>query len=210
MNLNLAYNSVGFYQLSKLGTIPITVSLEYFVFRKTVSARVAFALLIISAGVAIATVTDLSFNFKGTVFAVIGVVITSVSQVFFDPLRKEIDCDALQTLYHTSPLIAAGMLLCSPAFGELDVIRNADMHVPLIIMIVLSCITAIAVNVSNYAVLSRISALSYTILGHFKTLSILVLGAVLFDSKPGWKSIGGTVLALGGVMLYSELKRRGM
>jgi len=210
MNLNLAYNSVGFYQLSKLGTIPITVGVEYFVFRKTISPRIFFALLLITTGVGIATVTDISFNFWGSLFAAIAVVATSLSQVFFDPLRKEIECDALQALYHTSPLIAAGMLTCSPAFGELDIIRKTEFHTPLVTMIVLSCLTAIAVNVSNYAVLSRISALSYTILGHFKTISILALGAILFDSAPGWKMLLGASLALGGVVLYSELKRRGL
>ncbi|KAI9034297.1 triose-phosphate transporter family-domain-containing protein [Hyaloraphidium curvatum] len=210
MNLNLAYNSVGFYQLSKLGTIPITVTLEYIFFRKTISWRVAATLLLISAGVGIATVTDISFNVTGTIYAAIAMVCTSASQVFFDPLRKEIECDALQALYHTTPVIAAGMLLCSPAFGELEGIRQTDFHVGLVVAIALSCVTAIAVNVTNYAVLSRISALSYTILGHFKTISILTLGAILFDSKPGWKSIAGAVLALGGVVLYSELKRRGL
>lgn len=210
MNLNLAYNSVGFYQLSKLCTIPITVTVEYLVFRKTISFRVFLTLVLISTGVGIATITDISFNFTGTVFASIAVVATALSQVFFDPLRKDIECDALQALYHTSPLISAGMLVFSPLFGELDVIRKTEFHVPLVTMIVLSCLTAIAVNVSNYAVLSRISALSYSILGHFKTISILALGAVLFDATPGWKMVGGAAMALLGVVLYSELRRRGL
>lgn len=210
MNLSLAYNSVGFYQLSKLAAIPLTVTVQYLAFGTTISWRVVVTLIFISLGIGIATITDISFNVLGTVYATIGVVSTALVQVFFEPFRKEIDCDPLQTLYHTSPWIASGTLLCSPLFGEIPTIRNAAYHIPLILAILLSCIMAILVNASNYAVLSRISPLSYTILGHFKTVSILGLGAILFDATPSWKMIGGASMALGGVVFYSELRRRGL
>jgi hypothetical protein len=40
------------------------------------------------------------------VFAAIAVVATAMSQIFTSTYQKSLDCNALQLLYHTSPLIS--------------------------------------------------------------------------------------------------------
>ena len=81
MNLNLSYNSVGFYQvcivfcfmvvfidsllslqLSKLVCIPFTLMVQYVAYKQTVSRAVQFTLIPITFGVGYATVYDLSLN----------------------------------------------------------------------------------------------------------------------------------------------------
>ena len=59
MNLNLASNSVGFYQLSKLLCIPVTILVQYLVYHQTVSRAVQITLIPILFGVGYATVYDL-------------------------------------------------------------------------------------------------------------------------------------------------------
>ena len=41
------------------------------------------------------------------VFAICGVVATSLAQIFTSTYQKSLDCNAMQLLYHTSPLIGA-------------------------------------------------------------------------------------------------------
>jgi solute carrier family 35 protein E3 len=82
MNLNLAYNSVGFYQLSKLACIPTTLLIQYIAYTQTSSRRVLLTLIPITIGVGYATVYDLDVNVVGTVFAVAAVVATSFAQIF--------------------------------------------------------------------------------------------------------------------------------
>ena len=140
MNLNLATNSVGFYQLSKLVCIPVTLYIQYIAYNTTVSKSVQLTLVPITFGVGYATVYDLvissllftsllpslailnhsdeHFQFDtqeirwvGFVFAGCAVVATAVAQIFTNVYQKSLDCNALQLLYHTAPLIALGMLV---------------------------------------------------------------------------------------------------
>lgn len=106
MNLNLAYNSVGFYQLSKLACIPFTLFIQYTFYGQTVSRAVQLTLLPISFGVGYATVYDLNLNTVGFAFATCGVIATAMAQIFTNTYQKSLDCNALQLLYHTSPFIA--------------------------------------------------------------------------------------------------------
>lgn len=45
----------------------------------------------------------------------------------------------------------------------------------------LSCVLALGVNISNYLVLGKTSPLTYQVLGHLKTVLILVLGFTVFQ-----------------------------
>ena len=47
--------------------------------------------------------------------------------------------------------------------------------------LVTSCCFALGVNISNYMVLGKTSPLTYQVLGHMKTILILVLGVVIFN-----------------------------
>jgi hypothetical protein len=45
------------------------------------------------------------------VFACCGVIATALAQIFTNTYQKSLDCNALQLLYHTSPIIAVVSLL---------------------------------------------------------------------------------------------------
>jgi solute carrier family 35, member E3 len=90
MNLNLAYNSVGFYQLSKLACIPVTLLLERVWYGRSAPRAVKLALLPILAGVGLATVTDVSVNAAGTVLAAVAVLCTVCSQIFTSRFQQEL------------------------------------------------------------------------------------------------------------------------
>jgi len=47
--------------------------------------------------------------------------------------------------------------------------------------IVVSCLFALGVNISNYLVLGKTSPLTYQVLGHLKTVLILILGFTVFN-----------------------------
>lgn len=120
MNLNLQHNSVGFYQLSKLACIPVVLALQFFWNGQTITWRVGMTLGPILFGVGYATIHDLDVNVVGLSFASCAVVATALAQIFTNTYQKSLDCDAMQLLYHTSPLIAAGMLGMSPFFDDLS------------------------------------------------------------------------------------------
>lgn len=69
--------------------------------------------------------------------------------------------------------------------------------------ILLSCTLAVFCNVSQYLCIGRFSAVSFQVLGHMKTVCVLTLGWLLFDSEMNFKNISGMVLAVVGMIIYS-------
>lgn len=69
--------------------------------------------------------------------------------------------------------------------------------------ILLSCSLAVFCNMSQYMCIGRFSAVSFQVLGHMKTVCVLVLGWVLFDSVLTTKNIIGMALAVVGMVTYS-------
>lgn len=71
------------------------------------------------------------------------------------------------------------------------------------LFILLSCSLAVFCNVSQYLCIGRFSAVSFQVLGHMKTVCVLTLGWLLFDSELTFKNIMGMVLAVVGMVIYS-------
>lgn len=71
------------------------------------------------------------------------------------------------------------------------------------LFILLSCTLAVFCNVSQYMCIGRFSAVSFQVLGHMKTVCVLILGWVLFDSQLTFKNILGMAMAVIGMVLYS-------
>jgi solute carrier family 35 protein E3 len=208
MNLNLANNSVGFYQLSKLVCIPFTLFVQYVAYKQSVSRSVQLALVPITFGVGYATVYDFSVNPAGLVFAMCAVVFTALAQIFTNTYQKSLECNALQLLYHTSPYISLGMLIMSPFFDDVRALSQFEYTQPLVMRIAISCVFALGVNISNYLVLGKTSPLTYQVLGHFKTVLILVLGFTVFNKPIDIRNVIGILIAMFGVIAYTEIRRR--
>ena len=51
------------------------------------------------------------------------------------------------------------------------------------------------------------SPLTYQVLGHLKSIIILILGIIFYDILPSMKSIFGMTLAMIGVVIYTEENR---
>jgi hypothetical protein len=67
---------------------------------------------------------------------------------------------------------------------------------------------AIVLNITNYLVLSWASPLTYQVIGHVKTIIILLAGAIQYDSIPQGKTRIGMMLAILGVIVYTEENRQ--
>ncbi|KAJ8608871.1 hypothetical protein CTAYLR_005257 [Chrysophaeum taylorii] len=204
MNLNLAYNSVGFYQISKLACIPVTLTFGYLIDGVVVPTRVKLTLVPLVIGMGIATVHDYEASFEGTAFASVAVLCTVASQTFTSSLQRSLACDSNQLLYHTSPLIAIGMLALCPIFDDIAALRAFQWTVPVVRDILLSCVLALGVNITNYLVLGKTSPLTYQVVGHLKTILTITFGIFILRHPTNSKNIFGIFIAMLGVISYSE------
>ncbi|KAK6145619.1 hypothetical protein DH2020_022439 [Rehmannia glutinosa] len=180
LNLSLGFNSVGFYQMTKLAIIPCTVLLETLFLSKTFSRSIKFSLAILLLGVGIATVTDLQLNMLGSILSLLAVVTTCVAQIvsFFTSL------DLLQAM-------------------PVRRVNASSAYQWEIGFIVLSCLISISVNFSTFLVIGKTSPVTYQVLGHLKTCLVLAFGYSLLQDPFSWRNIFGIMVALVGMILYS-------
>ena len=172
------------------------------------SRPIQLTLIPLTFGVGWATVHDVDVNLTGLMFAVCAVSATGMAQIYTSAYQKSLGCNAMQLLYHTAPLISIGMLIMCPMFDNISELWAYQYSTGTVGRILLSCVFALGVNISNYIVLGKTSPLTYQVLGHLKTVLILVLGVVLFNKTVNIQNVVGIVVAMAGVVAYTELKRR--
>ncbi|CAL1406270.1 unnamed protein product [Linum trigynum] len=206
LNLSLGFNSVGFYQMTKLAIIPCTVLLETLFFRKLFSRNIQFSLLILLLGVGIATVTDLQLNMLGSVLSLLAVLTTCIAQIMTNTIQKKFKVSSTQLLYQSCPYQALTLFIVGPFLDGLLTNQNvfAFKYTPQVLFfIVLSCLISVSVNFSTFLVIGKTSPVTYQVLGHLKTCLVLAFGYVLLKDPFSWRNILGILVAVVGMVLYS-------
>lgn len=206
LNLSLGFNSVGFYQMTKLAIIPCTVFLETLFFKKAFSRRIQFSLSILLLGVGIATVTDLQLNMLGSVLSLLAVLTTCIAQIMTNTIQKKYKVSSTQLLYQSSPYQALTLFTIGPFLDALLTEQNvfAFNYTPqVLVFIVLSCMISVSVNFSTFLVIGKTSPVTYQVLGHLKTCLVLAFGYVLLHDPFSWRNVFGILVALVGMILYS-------
>jgi uncharacterized membrane protein len=206
MNLSLMLNSVGFYQISKLSMIPVVCVMEWIIHNKHFSKEVKMAVLVVVIGVGVCTVTDVKVNAMGFICACVAVFSTSLQQITIGSLQKKYSIGSFELLSKTAPIQAISLLIFGP-FADYFLtdksITNYKMSYGAILFILLSCLLAVFCNISQYLCIGRFSAVSFQVIGHMKTVCVLILGWLLFDSAMTFKNIMGMLLAVVGMIIYS-------
>ncbi|XP_022138738.1 UDP-rhamnose/UDP-galactose transporter 2-like [Momordica charantia] len=206
MNFSLMLNSVGFYQISKLSMIPVVCVMEWILHNKHYSKEVKIAVVVVVIGVGVCTVTDVKVNLKGFTCACIAVLSTSLQQITIGSLQKKYSIGSFELLSKTAPIQALSLLVLGPFIDYYlsdKSLLNYKMSSGAVLFILLSCSLAVFCNVSQYLCIGRFSAVSFQVLGHMKTVCVLTLGWLLFDSELTLKNISGMILAVVGMVIYS-------
>ncbi|XP_024928086.1 UDP-rhamnose/UDP-galactose transporter 2 isoform X2 [Ziziphus jujuba] len=121
-------------------------------------------------------------------------------------LQKKYSIGSFELLSKTAPIQALSLLIFGPFIDYYlngKFITNYKMSSGAIFFILLSCSLAVFCNVSQYLCIGRFSAVSFQVLGHMKTVCVLTLGWLLFDSELTFKNIMGMVIAVVGMVIYS-------
>ncbi|KAL6506401.1 UDP-xylose transporter 1 [Orobanche gracilis] len=216
LNLSLGFNSIGFYQMTKLAIIPFTVLLETLFLGKQFSQKIKFSLSVLLLGVGIASVTDLQLNLVGTILSILAIITTCIGQILTNTIQKKLNVSSTQLLYQSAPFQAAILFLTGPFVDQCLTNRNvfAYKYSPLVLgFIVLSCLIAVFVNFSTFLVIGKTSPVTYQVLGHLKTCLVLAFGYTLLHDPFTSRNIIGILIAIVGMGMYSyfctnETKRK--
>jgi solute carrier family 35 protein E3 len=213
MNYNLAKNSVGFYQLSKLCNIPAIVLYNLLVNSKKTPLNILVSLCILLTGVYLYSVNDVELNALGTVLAVIAVVLTAAFQLTGQTDQKKYSISGPQ-LQHSSALPQFILCFISGIGSEVVNPRHSILTHSFtkteLLLIALTGLISVGVNVSCFGIIGKTSALTYQVVGHVKTMLILLIGFLFFppiDPIPRSQLIKtalGMFISLVGIVLYSS------
>ncbi|GAA0185781.1 secondary carrier transporter [Lithospermum erythrorhizon] len=208
MNVSLMWNSVGFYQIAKLSMIPVSCFLEVVLDNVRYSRDTKLSILLVLLGVAICTVTDVSVNAKGLIAAVIAVWSTALQQYYVHFLQRKYSLGSFDLLGHTAPLQATSLLLLGPFLDYWLTEKRIDAYPYLltsVLFVALSCTIAVGTNLSQFICIGRFTAVSFQVLGHMKTILVLILGFIFFGKEGlNLHVILGMFVAIMGMIWYGN------
>ncbi|CAK9156313.1 unnamed protein product [Ilex paraguariensis] len=208
MNVSLMWNSVGFYQIAKLIMIPVSCFLEIVLDNVRYSRDTKLSIVLVLLGVAVCTVTDVSVNAKGFVAAFVAVWGTSLQQYYVHFLQRKYSLGSFNLLGHTAPAQAASLLLLGPFLDYWLTKKRVDSYpysFSSVFFIVLSCTIAIGTNLSQFICIGRFTAVSFQVLGHMKTILVLILGFFFFGKEGlNLHVILGMIIAVAGMVWYGN------
>ncbi|KAK6936058.1 Sugar phosphate transporter domain [Dillenia turbinata] len=206
LNLSLGFNSVGFYQMTKLAIIPFTVLLETIFLKKQFSQKIKLSLFLLLVGVGIASITDLQLNLLGSILSLLAIATTCVGQILTNTIQKGLNVSSTQLLYQSCPFQAAILFVSGPLVDQCLTKQNVFgyKYSPVVLaFIVLSCLIAVSVNFSTFLVIGKTSPVTYQVLGHLKTCLVLAFGYTLLHDPFTSRNIVGILIAILGMGLYS-------
>lgn len=215
MNWNLQVNSVGFYQLSKICNVPVTVAYKRFVKGLRTPLRTLLSLGLLLLGVGLFSVNDVDFNVFGAGVAGLAVLSTSLFQSRSAYMQNEYSVSGPQL---NELLALPEFVLCACASLVLEVSGLCEHRFSAVelLLILLTGVFAVYGNVVGFVMIGRTGPVSFQVIGHAKTILVFSFGLILFPPtvRESWeqkvKKISGLVLAMGGVFLYTwfELSSR--
>lgn len=205
LNLSLLVNTVGFYQVAKLLVIPFVCSVEYFGLGRKFTTPIVVSISVVIMGVGIVTVTDVQVSTTGILIAGISVVSSGMQQILCGTIQRKHKLSSHQMLSKTAYIQGFMLILIGPFLDQAISHRwilDADYSAAVIGMLLFSCTIAVLVNVSQFACLGRFSAATFQVLGHTKTVLVLLIGWQGLGEVMTLRKATGMLIAVSGMVLY--------
>ncbi|KAK2589324.1 hypothetical protein KPH14_007872 [Odynerus spinipes] len=205
-NLSLAHNTVGTYQVAKMLTTPCIILMQMLFYKKHFSILLQLTLIPIIVGVVMNFYYDIQFNIIGTIYATLGVFVTSLYQILIKRKQKEFQMGPMQLLYYQAPLSAIMLLLVIPLLEPVGETFKHNWTFWDIFMVLLSGIIAFFANLTSYWIIGQTSPLVYNMVGHSKFCLLLLGGAIVFHEVLPINQVIGITITLIGIILYAHVK----
>ncbi|KAM3238061.1 UDP-rhamnose/UDP-galactose transporter 6-like [Capsicum annuum] len=138
--------------------------------------------------------------------------VSLLSATYVHYLQRKYSLTSFNLLGHTAPAQAATLLLLGPFLDYWLTNKRIDQFsytLPSLVFIILSCSIAVGTNLSQFICIGRFTAVSFQVLGHMKTILVLILG-FLFFGKEGLnvQVVVGMIIAVARMIWYSNVSTK--
>ena len=213
-NISLRFIPVSFNQAIGATTPFFTALLSLFIMRQKESTQTYMTLIPIVLGIMIASKAEPLFHPVGFVAcfsATFARALKSVLQGLLLTSDNE-KLDSLNLLMYMSPvalfvLVASANIMEPDAFGVFY--QNCLDSPQFFFTLMLNCVLAFSVNLTNFLVTKCTSPLTLQVLGNAKGAVAVVVSIILFRNPVSGIGMVGYGITIAGVVAYSEAKKRG-
>lgn len=150
----------------------------------------------------------MKFNWIGTIYASLGVAVTSLYQVWVGTKQKEFQVNSMQLLYYQAPLsagmLAIAVLIFEPVTAEKGLLDGWS--IASVLTVLASGLVAFSVNLSIYWIIGNTSPVTYNMVGHLKFCIILMGGYFIFHDPLRVNQMLGVAITLSGIIAYTHFK----
>ena len=211
-NLSLAFSTVTVYQLCRVLLTPMTAIINYTFYGATIPRNAALVLVPVCIGVGITSYYDTQAKAPaagssqpvattssiGVVFALSGVCASSAYTVLIGAYHKKLSMSSSQLLLNQAPISSVMLLFAVPFVDKIPVIHNVPTY--RWVMIVMSGGFASLINISQFFIVAGSGAVSSTVVGHLKTVSIVSLGWAFSGRGFTDKGLLGILITVAGII----------
>ncbi|CAD7089926.1 unnamed protein product [Hermetia illucens] len=191
-------------------TMPLfTVILSRIILKEKQTSWVYMSLIPIISGVAIATVTELSFNMVGLICALISTMGFSLQNIFSKKVLKDTGIHHLRLLH---VLGKWALIMFLPIWFYVDfssviqhnAMKNVDYRV--IALLFADGVLNWLQNIIAFSVLSIVPSLTYAVASASKRIFVIAVSLFILGNPVTWVNVFGMTLAVLGVLCYNRAK----
>mmetsp|Transcript_58784 Transcript_58784/g.164087 ORF Transcript_58784/g.164087 Transcript_58784/m.164087 type:complete len:396 (+) Transcript_58784:39-1226(+) len=209
-NQSLSANSVGVYQMMKLLMTPLAVAWDAAMYNRWPTFAQAVLLCISVLGVGLCTSTSKDVSVFGILVALLAVSFAIVQKGLTSHVTQHA-CEVmtpLQLLDWAMPWMGVITMASALLLDDCWELWQYDFNPRNMKALLASALSGIFANLSSTWVLGTTSPLAMILLGQLKTVLVLLVGYLFFDSKPGALELLGASMAVVAIGFYTWSKLR--
>ena len=204
-NMSLLHNTIGTYQIFKFLSILLTCIIEFVWKNKTYPTMVYASLVMLVVGVSIATVMSVELTAFGVFYGLFGALFVSWYQVYNKATQTDHAVSAMQLLEFEQPCSAFWCFFMAFFTDDLANLAAVDWTGTLVMQLLVSGFFAFGVNLSSFLIIGKTSPITYSVVGHAKTLLLFIVGFTFLGEKLATSQAFGLVMAVCALFWYTAL-----
>lgn len=208
-NMCLYFNTIGTNQMAKLVLIPANAAVDIFRKPNDITREVFLWVLMIFVGSVYFSVSDIHFTVIGAGAAVWMICVTLFATISMEIVQKKYNCSSSVLMSECLPYSIVTSIMCAPF---IDFNWNApELLLKLVdnwFIIAISCVLGVLINVSSFMIHGLLSALTYKVLGHTKTVAIFAGSVFVYNAVYSTPQLLGLVGAGAGICGYTWAQTR--